>query len=307
NVTNVQLARNWWDMETVEVPQGAGTGFIWNSDGYIVTNFHVVQGGDTFLISFHKDKKQYRAKKVGVSPRKDVAVLKLEERPSKVVPINIGTSKGLMVGQKVIAIGNPFGLDHTMTTGIVSALGRQIEGIGGVKINDMIQTDASINPGNSGGPLLNSRGHLIGMNTMIFSRSGTSSGVGFAVPVDTITSIVPQLIKNGKEIRPGLGIVLLPEQYREHFGIKKGTIVATVGRGSSAADAGIKGISTDSYGRYFLGDTIVAINGQETNSLDEIISILDKHKIGEEVEVSLIGSSNNRERKVKIKLMQLNN
>lgn len=304
NVTNIQLARAWWDMEPMAIPQGAGSGFVWNSEGYIVTNYHVVHGGNIFLISFNKDKKQYKAEVVGVSPRKDIAVLKLNERPSILTPVNIGISKNLLVGQKVIAIGNPFGLDHTTTTGIVSALGRKIDGIGGVKIEGMIQTDASINPGNSGGPLLDSRGRLIGMNTMIFSRTGSSSGVGFAVPVDTINLIVPQLIKHKKEIRPGMGIGLLPDQYKERLGIDKGMVVASVSKSGAAARAGLKGIARDAFGNWKLGDIILSIDGEEVNSFDDIYSILDKHKIGDAVEAS-VKRNNNSIRKVKIQLIAI--
>lgn len=302
NITRVQLAR-MWDLETVEIPQGVGSGFVWSSDGYIVTNFHVVDGADTFLITFNKDKKQYRAKVVGISPRKDVAVLKLEERPSKLVPITVGTSKDLFVGQKVLAIGNPYGLDHTMTIGIVSAIGRQVEGGGGVKIDGMIQTDAAINPGNSGGPLLDSHGRLIGMNTAIYSRSGSSAGVGFAVPVDSISSIIPSLIKYGKEIRPGIGVSLLPDNFKERFGIEKGVVVLSVGAKSSADSAGITGMSRDSFGGLYVGDIILAINGEETNSVEDVYSILDKYKIGDVVDLTI--KNKEKVRKVKIKLMKV--
>ena len=164
----------------------------------------MVNGGDSFLVSFHKNKKQYKAKLVGGVPYKDIALLKLEELPSELFPVTPGASENLQVGQKAIAIGNPFGLDHTMTEGIISALDRRIKGFGAVTIQGMIQTDSSINPGNSGGPLLNSSGELIGMNTMIYSASGSSAGVGFAVPVNTIKRIIPQLIDHGRVVRPGL-------------------------------------------------------------------------------------------------------
>ncbi|MBF0315776.1 MAG: trypsin-like peptidase domain-containing protein [Oligoflexia bacterium] len=303
SIANMAIRKSLWEAEIIEVPQGAGSGFVWNSDGYIVTNFHVVASSEKFLISFNKDKKQYAAVKVGVSPRKDIAVLKLEERPATLVPINASTSKNLLVGQKVIAIGNPFGLDHTMTTGIVSALERKIEGIGGVKIDGMIQTDASINPGNSGGPLLDSQGRLIGMNTMIFSRSGTSAGVGFAVPVDTINNVVPQLIKHGKETRPGLGISLVPDYYKERLGIAKGIIVSSVSKSSSATKAGLKGITIDRYGEPHIGDIITAVNNEAVNSIDDIYLALDKLKVGDTVEVTIL--RDHKELKLKIKLIAL--
>src|SRR5690606_26242546 len=181
NVANIKLARNLFHGE-VEMPQGAGSGFVWDKTGHIVTNYHVVRGGNTFVVTFHNDTKQYKAEIVGTAPQKDIAVLKLSENPATLTPIKLGHSKNLIVGQSSFAIGSPFGLDYTLTTGVVSALGRQIDGIGGVKIHDMIQTDAAINMGNSGGPLLNSSGELIGMNTVIFSTSGSSAGLGFAVP-----------------------------------------------------------------------------------------------------------------------------
>ena len=185
-VTNVALGRTM-TMDEYAIPQGAGSGFVWDKKGHIVTNFHVVQGGDAFLVNFD-DQTQLEAKIVGVDPNKDIAVLKVSEPSDKLAPIKLGSSDKLQVGQQTFAIGNPFGLDHTLTRGIVSALGRQVEGVGGVTIRDMIQTDAAINPGNSGGPLLDSSGNLIGMNTMIYSRSGSSAGVGFAVPVSFISA-----------------------------------------------------------------------------------------------------------------------
>ncbi|MBF0297745.1 MAG: trypsin-like peptidase domain-containing protein [Oligoflexia bacterium] len=303
NITNFQLARNWHDLSTIEIPHGTGSGFVWNSDGYIVTNFHVIYGGGQFLVSFHQDKKQYKATVVGYSQRKDIAVLKLEQKPKNLTPVTVGISKNLMVGQKVMAIGNPFGLDHTLSTGIVSAIGRQIPGFAGVKIDGMIQTDASINPGNSGGPLLDSRGNLIGMNTAIFSKSGSSSGVGFAVPVDAINSMVPQLIKHGHEIRPGLGISPLEDRIKENLGINKGVVIQSVIAKSSADAKGLKGMRRDSFGNYFLGDIIVAIGDVEVNSLEDIYSVMEKHKVGDNVEVTILRDDTTK--KVKITLMKL--
>ncbi|MEX1099323.1 MAG: trypsin-like peptidase domain-containing protein, partial [Bacteriovoracaceae bacterium] len=171
NVSNIRVANNFFYGE-VEVPQGSGSGFVWDENGHIVTNYHVVQGGNNFLVTFHDDSKQYKAEVVGVAPKKDIAVLKLKDKPKSLKPVSAGSSKDLLVGQSALALGNPFGLDHSISRGIISALGRKIQGIGGVKIHDMIQTDAAINQGNSGGPLLNSQGQVIGMNTMIFSTSG---------------------------------------------------------------------------------------------------------------------------------------
>jgi S1-C subfamily serine protease len=304
NVSNIRLSRNMFYGE-VEVPQGAGSGFVYDQAGHIITNYHVVQGGTTFVITFHNDPKQYKAKIVGVAPEKDIAVLKLEAKPAKLSPISFGSSKDLMVGQYSFAIGSPFGLDYTLTTGVISALGRKIDGIGGVKINDMIQTDAAINMGNSGGPLLDSNARLIGMNTVIFSTSGSSAGLGFAVPADTIKQIVPQLITHGKVIRPGLGIGIVPDSMKRRIvgGDEKGIIVSYVDEKGSAARAGIKGMTQDQYGRTYLGDIILSVDGQDVNNLDDIYQVLDKHKIGDEVMVKY-----RREGKVlatKIKLQPL--
>lgn len=285
NVSNIRLARNMFYGE-VEIPQGAGSGWVYDVNGHIVTNYHVVQGGSSFVVTFHNDPKQYKAKIVGVAPEKDIAVLKLEERPAKLSPIQLGSSKDLQVGQYSFAIGSPFGLDYTLTTGVISALGRKIDGIGGVKINDMIQTDAAINMGNSGGPLLDSSARLIGMNTVIFSTSGSSAGLGFAVPVDTVKVIVPQIIQHGKVIRPGLGIGIVPDSMKRRIvGDDKGIIVSYVDDKGSAAKAGLRGMTQDQLGRTYLGDIILSVDGQDVNNLDDIYQVLDKHKVGDEVMV----------------------
>lgn len=285
NVSNIKLAKNFYYGE-VEIPQGQGSGWVWDENGHIVTNFHVVQGGNNFVITFYNDPKQYRAKLVGTAPDKDIAVLKLEEKPAKLVPITVGESKTLLVGQNSFAIGSPFGLDYTLTTGVISALGRKIDGIGGVKINDMIQTDAAINMGNSGGPLLDSSGQLIGMNTVIFSTSGSSAGLGFAVPVDTIKQIVPQLIQHGKVIRPGLGIGIVPDTMKSRLtGSTKGLIISFIDEKGSAAKAGLKGMTQDQFGRLYIGDIILSVDGKPVNSLDDIYQILETKKIGDKVDV----------------------
>jgi len=287
NVSNIKLARNSFYGE-IEVPQGAGSGFVWDQEGHIITNFHVVQGGNSFVITFYNDPKQYKAKLVGTAPEKDIAVLKLLEKPTKLSPIEFGSSKDLLVGQYSFAIGSPFGLDYTLTSGVISALGRKIDGIGGVKINDMIQTDAAINMGNSGGPLLDSSAKLIGMNTVIFSTSGSSAGLGFAVPADTIRMIAPQLIQHGKLIRPGLGIGIVPDSMKERLiQGNKGIIVSYVDVKGSAGKAGIQGMTQDRFGRMYLGDVILSVDGQEVNGLDDIYQVLEKKKIGDTVNVTL--------------------
>lgn len=304
NVSNIRLARRgFFDLDPMEIPAGAGSGFVWDAQGHIVTNFHVIANGESFIVSFHQDPKQYEAILVGSEPRQDIAVLKLKELPSSLKPIKTGNSQTLQVGQKAMAIGNPFGLDHTITEGIVSALDREILGIGDVKIRGMIQTDSSINPGNSGGPLLDSKGEVIGMNTMIYSRTGTSAGIGFAVPVQSIQRIVPQIIKHGKVIRPGLGIGVLPDHQRRRFRVESGIVITFVDEKGPAAKAGIKGIVQDRRGRYFLGDVVIGIDKNKIDSFDDIYHVLDQYKIGDEVEVSLIRDG--KPLKVKLKLTEI--
>jgi len=202
-----------------------------------------------------------------------------------------------------LAIGSPFGLDHTLTTGIVSALGRKIDGFGGVKIHDMIQTDAAINMGNSGGPLLDSSGKLIGVNTMIFSTSGSSAGLGFAVPVDTVKMIVPQLIQHGKVIRPGLGIGVLPEGAKKRIGIKEGVVITFVDEDGPAGKAGLKGLAQDRRGRVIMGDVLVAIDSKEVNSLDDIYHALEKYKIGDTVAVKYLREGKKKEARIKLQAL----
>lgn len=305
HISNIRIARRgWFTMDSVEIPAGAGSGFIWDKEGHIVTNYHVVDGGDRFTVRFHKDRKEYKAKFVGGEPAKDIAVLKLETMPDKIFPVEAGSSSALMVGQKALAIGNPFGLDHTLTTGVVSAIGRKIRGYSNIKIYGMIQTDCSINPGNSGGPLYNSRGQLIGMNTMIYSNTGSSAGVGFAVPVDTISRLVPQLIKHGKVIQPGLGVVPLEKYYYDYFNITEGLVIKAVKPKSPADKAGIKGIEQDRNGRYYLGDVIIAIDDKQIKNFDDIYNILGNYSVGDKVKVSL--KSQKKVREVKVELIQVN-
>ncbi|MGH7255205.1 MAG: S1C family serine protease, partial [Nitrospirales bacterium] len=209
-IANTAYRRDFWTLNLFEVPRGAGSGVVWNAAGHIVTNFHVVYGADTITVTL-ADRSEYKAKVVGVDPDHDLAVLQIHAPPEALQPITVGSSRHLRVGQNVLAIGNPFGLDHTLTTGVVSALGRTIKSMTDRTIEGVIQTDAAINPGNSGGPLLDSAGRLIGINTQIVSPTGAFAGIGFAVPVDTINRIVPDLIRYGKPIRPGLGLTPIPD------------------------------------------------------------------------------------------------
>ena len=236
-----QLKRDFWSARATEVPAGSGSGFIWDNKGHIVTNYHVVQGGSSFSVTLYNQKK-YSAEIVGVEPKKDIAVLKINAPAQELTPIQVPRDDyQLQVGQKTIAIGNPFGLDHTLTTGIISAIGREMAGIGGVTIRDMIQTDAAINMGNSGGPLLDSEGQLIGMNTMIYSPSGSSAGIGFAVPYTAIKRVVPQIIRTGKAEQVGLGISIVSDDIAKRNKIK-GVIIMSVSPGSPAEKAGLLGI-----------------------------------------------------------------
>ena len=285
-VTNVALGQNQY-MDEFAIPQGAGSGFVWDKAGHVVTNFHVVQGGDAFLVTFD-DQTQAQAKLVGTDPNKDVALLQIDEPGEKLKPIKIGSSERLQVGQQALAIGNPFGLDHSLTKGVISALGRVVQGIGGVTIHDMIQTDAAINPGNSGGPLLDSSGHLIGMNTMIYSRSGSSAGIGFAVPSAFIKRIVPQLIQYGKVIRPGIGITVLTSGQKYYLlGDQDGVVVDQVVRGGPAAKAGLRGGRRLPGGRYAAGDMIVGIDDHAVKDYDDLFNALDLYKVGDMVTVKI--------------------
>jgi S1-C subfamily serine protease len=300
-ITNLQYVRDFFYSSDQPVPRGSGSGFVWDDQGHIVTNFHVIDEGDKFMVSL-PNQKQVEATLVGREPNKDIAVLKLGEKVPDLTPVTPGTSRDLLVGQKVIAIGNPFGFDHTVTKGIVSALGRSMLGAGGVTIRDMIQTDASINPGNSGGPLLDSAGALIGMNTMIASPSGASSGVGFAVPVDTIRKIVPQIIQFGKVTRPGLGITFVRDEYARRAEIQ-GAVIAEVPRESSAYDLGLRGLSRDDRGRLFIRDVIIGIDGTKIASYDDLYNALDGYNIGDTVTLEVDQGGKNR--KVRIVLVKI--
>ncbi|MDR4475519.1 MAG: trypsin-like peptidase domain-containing protein [Nitrospira sp.] len=282
-IANTAMQRDPWSFNVFEVPQGSGTGFVWNRQGHIVTNYHVIYGADSITVTL-ADRTETKAKVVGVDPDHDIAVLQIQAPESALPPVTIGSSQALRVGQKVLAIGNPFGLDHTLTTGVVSALGRTIKSMSNRTIEGVIQTDAAINPGNSGGPLLDSAGRLIGVNTQIVSPSGAFAGIGFAVPVDTVNRIVPELIKHGKLIRPGLGISLVPDAMARRWGVK-GVIIGKVGRGSAAERVGLRGARETMGGRVELGDILLALDGKPVETVEELMDAMEQHKVGDQVTI----------------------
>lgn len=284
-ITTSALRRDFFSLNVYEIPRGTGSGFIWDSAGYVVTNYHVIEGATRVDVTL-SDGTAWKATVVGVSPEKDLAVLIIAAPKAKLSPIAVGESRNLQVGQKVFAIGNPFGLDHTLTSGIVSALGREIKSVSGQTIRDVIQTDAAINPGNSGGPLLDSAGRLIGVNTAIYSQTGESAGIGFAVPVEVVNRVVPDLIKYGKTIRPGLGVTIANETINRRLH-DAGILIINVQPGSVAEKAGLRGTKSV-YGEIVLGDTIESIDGVIVKSYDDLRHELDNRTIGQEVVLGII-------------------
>ncbi len=301
HVTSLATRRDQITMDVSEIPQGTGSGIVWDQDGHIVTNFHVVQEGDRASVTLN-DGSTYPAQIVGTAPDKDLAVLHIDAPPQKLLPLPVGQSANLKVGQKVLAIGNPFGLDQTLTTGVISGLGREIKSVSGRPISDVIQTDASINPGNSGGPLLDSSGRLIGINTAIYSPSGANAGIGFAVPVDTVNNIVPQLMKSGKITRLGFGINPLSDAVAARNGID-GVAIVQVAPGGAADKAGMIGVSRSPVGIQ-LNDVIVAVEGIEIHRLNDLYKALDNHKVGDTVEVTLDNKGERRKVKVGLQPVQ---
>jgi S1-C subfamily serine protease len=282
----------------MEIPQGSGSGFVWDKQGHIITNYHVIKDANRSQVTL-ADRQTYDAEVIGVAPEKDLAVLRIDAPGSALRPIPVGFSENLMVGQNVYAIGNPFGLDQTLTTGVISALGREINSVSGIPIRDVIQSDAAINPGNSGGPLLNSSGELIGVNTAIYSPSGASAGIGFSIPVDVVKWVVPDLIKYGKVNRPTLGIELATAQTTQRLGLEGALIIHTV-PGGAADKAGLQPTTRDRNGRIRLGDAILAINGEKVKSGSELILILEKYKAGDVVQVKIMRDKREMEMEVRL-------
>ncbi len=288
-ITTKAEVRDFWTRNVFSVPRGTGSGFIWDDAGHVITNYHVIENASEATVKL-ADGRDYKAALVGASPAHDIAVLKIGVGFKRPPPVPLGTSHDLKVGQKVYAIGNPFGLDWTLTTGIISALDRSLGGDNGGTIEHLIQTDAAINPGNSGGPLLDSAGRLIGINTAIYSPSGANAGIGFAVPVDTVNRVVPQLIKGGKYIRPALGIEVdesVNQRIAELRGVE-GVVILRISPGSAAEAAGLKGATVSRDGGIVPGDTIVAIAGKPVDGVGKLLSTLDDHKVGDVVKVTVL-------------------
>lgn len=288
--------RDYFSRNILEVPKGSGSGFVWDKDGHIVTNWHVIQGAKKIEVTFVGGR-TIEAELAGEAPDKDLALLKLKEEVEDVKPLALGNSSKLKVGQSTIAIGNPFGLDHTLTTGVVSSLGREIDSPGGVKIKDIIQTDAAINPGNSGGPLLDSSGKLIGVNTAIISPSGGYSGIGFSIPVDALKWIIPELIKYGEIQRPTLGISIVQQRYvPENL---DGVIVAKVIEGGAADLAGVLP-SRSVRNTIDWGDRIVGLGDFDIKNYSDLILALENFKVGDEVFLKVVREGEELEIELKL-------
>jgi S1-C subfamily serine protease len=288
-ISTRQQVRDFWSRNVYSVPRGQGSGFLWDDAGHVVTNFHVIQGASGATVRL-ADGRDHPAQLVGVSPAHDIAVLRISVKGKPPLPVPLGSSDDLRVGQKVHAIGNPFGLDWSLTTGVVSALDRSLPTESGINIEHLIQTDAAINPGNSGGPLLDSAGRLIGMNTAIYSPTGASAGIGFAVPADTVNRVVPQLIRTGKYTRPVLGVEAdesvnqrLAQQYKV-----RGVVILKVAPNSAAAKAGLRAASVARDGSITPGDIIVEIQGEPVEGVGKLIGRLDDFKVGDTVRLTVL-------------------
>ncbi len=269
-----------------QVVNGTGSAFIWDTDGHVVTNFHVIQDANSAQVVL-SDGSTWPAELIGVAPDEDLALLRIEAPASVLKPIEIGTSDDLRVGQRVYAIGSPFGLDYTFTTGLLSAIGRTIESPSGRMITGVLQTDAAINPGNSGGPLLDSAGRLIGITTAIKSPTGASAGIGFAVPVDTVNQVVPELIVYGRKFTPTMGIIRVDPNLAARFGLRQGVMIQDVLEGGPAARAGIRGIERRDDGYIVAGDVIEAIDGRPIANYNALREALESAKVGDEVAVTI--------------------
>lgn len=283
-INTSKVSQSRWNRNVQEIPAGTGSGFIWDDNGSIVTNYHVIKGASKVTVTL-SDMSSWDAELIGVEPNKDLAVLRIKAPSSVLTPIKVGNSSVLKVGQSVFAIGNPFGLDQTLTTGIISALGREIQSITGRPIKDVIQTDAAINPGNSGGPLLDGSGRLIGVNTMIYSPSGASAGIGFSIPVDEVNWVVSDLVKYGEVRKPIIGITLVSSQYMKQAGLD-GSLILDVAESSPAEFAGLRATTRNNRGEIELGDIITAINDDNITNNNDLFSVLEKYSPGDVITVT---------------------
>ncbi len=294
NIASIEHLASLFSRRVTEVPRGTGTGIIWDTSGHIVTNFHVIQNGTRVRVTL-ADQATLPAEVVGVFPDRDLAVLRIDPGKTPLQPIMVGNSSDLQVGQAVYAIGNPFGLDQTLTTGIVSALDREIDSVTRRPIRGVIQTDAAINPGNSGGPLLDSAGRLIGVNTAIYSPSGANAGIGFAIPVDEVNRVVPRLIRDGRLVRPTLGISAAPADLNQALGLPAGVAVVGVERGGPADAAGLQAFRRQRDGSIVAGDVIVAIEGQSVANFDRLLDQLERLQPGDRVRLDVDHAGRRRE------------
>ncbi len=299
-ITNYTRQVDFFSFDAVETPSGTGSGFVWDKEGHIVTNFHVIEDGTKFSVTLGDA--DYDAVLVGAAPDKDLAVLKVDAPLGRLVPLIVGRSGDLVVGQRVLAVGNPFGFDHTLTTGVVSGLGRELRSPSGRRIRDVIQTDAAINPGNSGGPLLDSSGRLNGINTAIYSPNGASAGISFAVPIDTVTRLVPQLIRYGRIKQPGIaGATLVSDAMARSNGIE-GVAIYQVEEGSPADQSGLGGITFTRSRRPRLGDVIFAVDGKKVRCQEDLFEAFEAAGVGATVKLSVANGRTDTRRDVRVKL-----
>jgi len=296
--TSTLTRKGYWSRSVYETPSGSGSGFIWDKDGSIVTNFHVIKGASKITVTL-SDMTNWEAEVIGTEPNKDLAVLRIKAPARVLPPIKVGDSESLRVGQSVFAIGNPFGLDQTLTKGIISALGREIKSITGVPIDDVIQTDAAINPGNSGGPLLDSSGRLIGVNTMIYSPSGASAGIGFSIPVNEVNSVVSDIVKYGEVRKPLIGVSLVGSQQVRQAGLE-GALILNVVEDGPAEKAGLRETRMNDDGEIELGDLIIGINNISIETNNDLFIALEQFSPGDKV--SILYNRKGRERAVELKL-----
>jgi len=285
-ITTTNVRRDFWTRNVMEIPSGTGSGFVWDEEGHIITNYHVIQKAHKATVTL-ADRSTWTAELVGHAPDKDLAVLKIDAPKEILKSLSRANSDNLLVGQSVYAIGNPFGLDQTLTTGVISALGREITSVSGLPIRDAIQTDAAINPGNSGGPLLDSSGRLIGVNTSIYSPSGAYAGIGFCIPSDVVNWVVPDLIEHGKLMRPSIGVQFASANANKRFDFK-GALVLDVIKGSAAASIGMQPTIRDARGNIRWGDIVVEIDGEKIESRNDLLLLLEKYKAGDEVKLTLV-------------------